>query len=70
MVLYLLTLSTSTPKNLLGLLEENVQWILNQKQDLESIGSSHGIDWELIWSGVEWSGPGNRPGLNNRHLII
>ena len=36
--------------------------------DLESIGSSLGIDWELIWSGVEWSGPSNC--LDNRHLII
>ena len=25
---------------------------------------------ELIWSGVEWSGPAIRPGLDNRHLII
>ena len=29
-----------------------------------------GIDWELIWSGVEWSGPAIRPGLDNKHLII
>ena len=39
------------------------------KLDLESIGSSLGIDWEIIWSGVEWSGPAIRPGLDNRHLI-
>ena len=38
--------------------------------DLESIGSSLEIDWEIIWSGVEWSGPAIRPGLDNRHLII
>ena len=24
----------------------------------------------IIWSGVEWSGPAIRPGLDNRHLII
>ena len=41
----------------------------NIRLDLESIGSSLGIDWELIWSGVEWSGPAIRPGLDNRHLI-
>ena len=40
------------------------------KLDLESIGSSIGIDWDLIWSGVEWSGPAIRPGLDNIHLII
>ena len=38
--------------------------------DLESIGSSLGIDWELIWSGVEWSGSDIRLGLDCRHLII
>ena len=38
--------------------------------DLESIGSSPGINWELFGSGVEWSGPAIRPGLDNRHLII
>ena len=37
---------------------------------MESIGSSLGIDLELIYSGVEWSGPAIRPGLDNRHLII
>ena len=37
--------------------------------DLDSIGSSLGIALELIWSGVEWSGPAIRPGLDNRHLI-
>ena len=42
----------------------------NYKLDLESKGSSLGIDWEIIWSGVEWSGPAIRPGLDNRHLII
>ena len=42
----------------------------NDKLDMESIGSYLGIDWELIWSGVEWSGPAIRPGLDNRHLII
>ena len=36
---------------------------------MESIGSSLGIDGEIIWSGVEWSGPAIRPGLDNRHLI-
>ena len=54
-------------------------WILKNKPshcvfkiilDLESIGSSLGIDWEIIWTGVEWSGPAIRPGLDNRHLII
>ena len=45
-------------------------FITKDKLDLESIGSSLGIDWELIWSGVEWSGPDIRPGLDNRHLII
>ena len=29
-----------------------------------------GIDTELFWSGVEWSGPAIRPGLDTRHLII
>ena len=43
---------------------------IGYKLDLESIGSSLGINWELIWSGVEWSGPAIRPGLDNRHLII
>ena len=33
-------------------------------------GSSLGIDCELILSGVDWSGPAIRPGLENRHLII
>ena len=42
----------------------------NYQLDLESMGSSLGIDWELIWSGVEWSGPAIRPGLDSRHLII
>ena len=40
------------------------------KLDLESIRSSLGIDWELIWAGLDWSGPDIRPGLYNRHLII
>ena len=40
------------------------------KLDLESIGSSLGIDWELIWAGLDWSGPDILPGLYNRHLII
>ena len=40
------------------------------KLDLESIGSSLRIDRELIWSGVEWSGPAIRSGLDNRHLFI
>ena len=40
------------------------------KLDLESIGSSLGIDLELIWSGVKWRGPAIIPGLDNRHLII
>ena len=40
------------------------------KLDLESIGSSLGIDRELIWSGVEWSAPAIRPGLDSKHLII
>ena len=44
--------------------------ILILKLDLESIGTSLGIDWEIIWSGVEWSGPAIRPGLDNRNLII
>ena len=34
------------------------------------MGSSLGIDGELICSGVEWSGPAIRAGLDNRHLII
>ena len=38
--------------------------------DLESIGTSLGIDLEIIWSGVEWSGPAIRQGLDNKHLII
>ena len=42
----------------------------NIKLDLESIGSSLGIDSELIWAGLEWSGPDIIPGLYNRHLII
>ena len=33
---------------------------------MESIGSSLGIDRELIWAGLDWSGPDIRPGLNNR----
>ena len=41
----------------------------HEKLDLESIGSSLGIDCELIWSGVEWNGPAIRPGLDNRHLF-
>ena len=47
-------------------------WCYGQqtKLDLEFIGSSVWIDWELIWSGVKWSGPDIRPGLDNRHLII
>ena len=36
-----------------------------KKLDLESIGSSLGIDRELIWSSLTI-----RPGLDNRHLII
>ena len=43
--------------------------VFSRKLDLESIGSSLGIDYELIWSGVEWSGPAIIPGLDNRHLI-
>ena len=35
-----------------------------------SIGSSLGIDLELIWDGLDWSGPDIRPGLDNRHFII
>ena len=42
----------------------------NIQLGLKLIGSSLGIDWEFIWSGVEWSGPAIRPGLDNRHLII
>ena len=38
--------------------------------DLESTGSSLGIDWELIWAGLDWSGPDIIPCLYNRHLII
>ena len=41
-----------------------------RKLDLESIGSSLGIDWELIWAGLDWSGPDIRLGLYNRYLII
>ena len=42
----------------------------NYQLDLESIGSSLGIDWELIWAGLDWSGPDIRPGVYNRNLII
>ena len=34
------------------------------------MGSSLGIDGELICSGVEWSGPDIGQGLYNRHLIL
>ena len=44
--------------------------LLKEELDLEWIGSSLGIDWELIWAGLDWSGPDVRPGLDNRHLII
>ena len=38
-------------------------WVVNnEKLDLESIRSSLGIDWELIWAGLDWSGPDIRPG--------
>ena len=39
-------------------------YIHKTQLDLESIGSSLGIDWKLIWSGVV------RLGLDNRNLII
>ena len=41
----------------------------NYQLDLESIGSSLGIDWELIWAGLDWSGPDIRPSLYTRHSI-
>ena len=50
-------------------LSTNIQY-LDLILDLESIGSSLGINWELFGSGVEWSGPAIRPGLDNRRLII
>ena len=36
---------------------------------MESIGSSLGIDWELIWAGLDWSGPDIRPCLYNRIIV-
>ena len=48
--------------------ESKYQSSFKTKLDLESIGSSLGIDRKLIWSGVEWGGPAIiRPGLNNKH---
>ena len=46
---------------------ELILCIYKEQLDLESIGSSLGIDIELFWSGVEWCGPAIRPGLDNRH---
>ena len=37
---------------------------------LDSIGSSLGIDRELIWAGLDWRGPDIRQGLYIRQLII
>ena len=37
--------------------------------DLESIGSSHGFEGELIWAGLDWRGPDISSGLVNKHLI-
>ena len=33
--------------------------------DLESIGTSPGVKWDLIWAGLDWRGPDIRLGLNN-----
>ena len=45
--------------------------IKNNKQlDLESIGSSLGLEGELIRAGLDWRGPDISSGLVNRHLII
>ena len=61
--------SLSQPSLQTELNRHNFQF-LSTKLDLESIRSSLGIDRELIWAGLDWSGPDFKPGLDNRHLII
>ena len=43
---------------------------LKNELDLESIGSSLGLEGELIWSWLDRRGPDIRSGFVNRHLII
>ena len=57
-------LETETDGDSAAANDHNVSII--KKLDLESIGSSLGFEEELIWAGLDWSGPDICVGLINR----